>query len=304
MCRFVPVAAVLFGLLQLSATRADEVTIPFSFTANTPAVASQVNANFAAVEASVDDNAVDIAALVATISAQAATIVNLESRLAAVEANSVLALDGALTRDTDSYGYARVLFNGVNVQIVDGSGATESTTGLGNLMIGYNESDPSQIEFCNSGTYSNQSACEANGGVWAANQRSGSHNLILGSANAFSRYGGLLTGRLNILSGTYAAVSGGLFNNARADFSAVSGGEHSQAIGLYSAVCGGSYNFAVGDFSAVTGGGFNNAIGLYSSVSGGEVNYARGDFSAVSGGNSRTAFGTDDWVAGALFQGN
>jgi hypothetical protein len=42
---------------------ADDLTIPNTFQPNTPARAADVNANFDAVEASVDDNAADIAAL-------------------------------------------------------------------------------------------------------------------------------------------------------------------------------------------------------------------------------------------------
>ena len=47
-------------LLPLSST-ADDLTIPNTFQAGTPARAAEVNGNFTAVEASVDDNAADIA---------------------------------------------------------------------------------------------------------------------------------------------------------------------------------------------------------------------------------------------------
>ena len=47
---------------------ADDVTIPNVFQAGTPARAAEVNANFSAVESSVDDNAQDIAANVSEIS--------------------------------------------------------------------------------------------------------------------------------------------------------------------------------------------------------------------------------------------
>jgi len=56
--------AVIAGvLLFASAAIAEEITIPNTFTNGTVADADEVNANFAAVEVGVDDNAADIDAL-------------------------------------------------------------------------------------------------------------------------------------------------------------------------------------------------------------------------------------------------
>ena len=55
---------------------ADDLTIPNTFTAGTPAVAAEVNGNFTAVEASVDDNAADIATNALGIAANAASASN------------------------------------------------------------------------------------------------------------------------------------------------------------------------------------------------------------------------------------
>ena len=64
----------------------------------------------------------------------------LETRVSAIENNSVLTLNGYLSRDTDNSGYNRALFTGVNVQILNGNGSTNGTpNGLGNLIVGYNE---------------------------------------------------------------------------------------------------------------------------------------------------------------------
>ncbi len=54
--------ALLLSALHISSYAA-EVDIPNSFSAGTPAVAADVNANFTAVETAVDGNAVDIVGL-------------------------------------------------------------------------------------------------------------------------------------------------------------------------------------------------------------------------------------------------
>ena len=159
-----------------------------------------------------------------------------------------------------------IRFHGVNVQIVNGSGSTTGLVdGLGNLIVGYNELRG------------------------AGDDRSGSHNLVVGKEHNFNSFGGLVAGFSNTLSGSHASVSGGQQNTAS---------------GYSSSVSGGTYNTASGNYSSVSGGRFNNASGNYSSVSGGRFNNASGYFSSVSGGNIRSALNTHDWVAGALFEDN
>ncbi|TAH42698.1 MAG: hypothetical protein E6Q43_07130 [Dokdonella sp.] len=276
----------LMALLASSKAFAGDLSIPHSFSPNTPAVAAQVNENFGAVETAVDDNAVDIAALQAavaalqandatqqaTINAQAATIASLQSDLAAVQDNSVLDLDGLLTLVNDpATSQLTARFSAVNVQVVNGTNDTENTNGLGNLIVGYNE-DAGIAAFCSNGDYADETTCTSNGGIWAVNQRTGSHNLILGQANAYSRYGGLVAGSFSIVNGIFASVSGGQRNMAR---------------GRYSSVSAGLINTAIGDSSSVNGGYFNTTSGPYSSV---------------SGGANRSATGGYDWRAGALLQ--
>ena len=79
---------LLLCMASLSTVYAGEVTIPNTFTAGTPAVASEVNGNFTAVKTAVDDNDGRIAALEAalatlqtTVATQAATIADLEEGL-------------------------------------------------------------------------------------------------------------------------------------------------------------------------------------------------------------------------------
>ncbi|MCP4138389.1 MAG: hypothetical protein GY754_45930, partial [bacterium] len=96
-----------------------------------------------------------------------------------------------------------IIFSGVNVQIVNGTGSTAGeVNGLGNLFIGYNEHR----------TY--------------GNERTGSHNLVVGQLNNFSSYGGIVTGYYNSISGWYSCISGGSYNRAEGHFSGVGGGSY------------------------------------------------------------------------------
>jgi len=97
-----------------------------------------------------------------------------------------------------------VVFNGVNLHVRDGTGSTkcndDGCDGVGNLIIGYNESDPHSV-------------------------RTGSHNLIVGSHNQFSSYGGMVVGYRNRILGEYASVSGGYLNDAKGRYASISGGD-------------------------------------------------------------------------------
>jgi hypothetical protein len=60
----------------------------------------------------------------------------MQNELSAIKSNTVLELNGLLyLKDTNT-----ATFEGVNVQVVNGSGKTNTVNGLGNLIIGYNES--------------------------------------------------------------------------------------------------------------------------------------------------------------------
>ncbi len=208
-----------------------------------------------------------------------------------------------------SGGPNEVVITGANLRIVNGLGATQTTNGLGNLIVGYNE--PRRVGF--------------------PTVRTGSHNVVVGEAHNFSRFGGMVVGFQNEISGDFSSVSGGLENTASGDWSSVSGGPHNSAIGTYSSVSGGHDNTASGPGASVTGGRnntasgieavvsggpFNTASGHWSSVSGGQQNTARGERSSISGGEGneasgfvssvsgglqRTAPGTNNWAAGPLF---
>jgi len=206
-----------------------------------------------------------------------------------------------------------IIFTGANVHVRSGSGFTDdqtdpfmggsgsSFTGLGNLVVGYNEA-----------------------GGWE--QRLGSHNLVLGPFNSFTSYGGLVAGFGGFITAPSASVIGGFGNSATGRESAILGGHENIASGQRSVVIGGRWNTASQGFSGifagvqnnvsepngpntsqggtvhggqsntasgplatVTGGANNVASGVLSVVSGGYQNTASGDFSVVSGGQGITA---------------
>jgi hypothetical protein len=88
-----------------------------------------------------------------------------------------------------------VVICGANLRIVNGLGATETTNGLDNLIVGYNEPRPPDVETI----------------------RTGSHNVVVGREHNFPRFGGLVVGAVNEISGAFASVSGGLNRMAPAE---------------------------------------------------------------------------------------
>ena len=173
-----------------------------------------------------------------------------------------------------------VRITGANLRLVNGLGATETTNGWGNLIVGYNE---------------------LRGGGFD-DIRTGSHNVVVGQQHNFSQFGGLVVGRFNTVSGPFATASGGIRNIVSGDSAVVSGGDSNEASGFAAVVSGGSVNRATREWSSISGGDSNEASAQGSSVSGGIVNTASGIYATVSGGRNRTAEGEFDWVAGSLFE--
>ena len=120
-----------------------------------------------------------------------------------------------------------LIIEGVNVHIRSGGGATDDNgalTGLGNFIVGYNELPK---EF-------------------AASDRGGAHNLIVGPRHKYSSFGGFVAGLVNTISGRSASVTGGGLNLASGIAASVSGGEGNVASGPLSSVSGGFENTASG----------------------------------------------------------
>ena len=125
------------------------------------------------------------------------------------------------------------IIEGANVHVRSGQGTTwegcssrepdwpncESLTGRGNLIIGYNEQfrpPPAPTE-----------------------DRTGSHNLIVGQYHSFSSFSGFVAGMDNAVTGWAASVCGGVGNEASGSHSSVSGGHRNLASGNRASVSGG-----------------------------------------------------------------
>lgn len=173
----------------------------------------------------------------------------------------------------------RLLVQGVNLQVVNGTGTTFGTpNGRGNLIIGYNEQRPSP----------------------SIAQRTGSHNLVVGDRHEWTHWGGAVIGIHNSILNEWASVTGGRDNIASGEDATVSGGYTNHASGRQAAVSGGHLNEAAGFQTSVSGGLANRASSLRASVSGGEGNVASGAVSSVSGGQGNTASGGHSSILGGF----
>jgi len=165
-----------------------------------------------AVEAALAALTVRVDALEAENVAQASQISTLETKNAALEATLA-----GVTRNGDV-----LLFTGMNLQVLNGTGTTRHTpNSLGNVIIGYNEND--------------------------LDTRTGSHNLVIGSYHSWSSYGGIVAGYDNTISGSWSSVTGGDGNTASGGWSSVSGGAGNTASGGWSSILGGNRRTVSGD---------------------------------------------------------
>jgi len=114
-----------------------------------------------------------------------------------------------------------LLITGANVYIRNGMGATAGNgfNGLGNLIVGYNES--------------------RNQGAANPDVRTGSHNLIVGVGANYARSASIITGVNNSSGNNYASVYGGTGNYANAVYSSVVGGYNNTTSGGWATILGG-----------------------------------------------------------------
>jgi hypothetical protein len=252
----------------------------------------------------------EITALKAQVAALQDQVNTLQGQLAAIRSNHALLLGPFVNVDPNpEIGVIgpNIIFSGANIHIVSGSGSTDDNgnpTGLGNLIIGYDE-DPKN--------YFDRSPVADLGGLPLSplnpGDRGGSHNLVVGAANRFTRdaLGGLIVGTANTIQGYGVSVSGG-GNTASGYGASVSGGFSNSASGPFASVSAGRFNSAAQFFTSVSGGENNTAAGegggrfngLGASVSGGASNTASGNLASVSGGVNNTAFDYFTSVTGGI----
>ena len=170
-----------------------------------------------------------------------------------------------------------MVLTGMNFQVVSGSGTTTGTiNGTGNIIVGYNETNSSN------------------------DKRTGSHNIVVGRYHSFSKFGGLIAGEDNSISGESASVLGGAENSASGNGSLVVGGFRNQSEAVTSVAVAGESNRAQGRSCLVTGGASNRCTGIASAVNGGTNNLCTGTASAVGGGSNVLLNSNFAWKAGTL----
>ena len=173
-----------------------------TFTAELQTVRAEQQAGDAALNGRVD---VVTQALTNETSERQGADAILQFQIEELDTGGESALEGFVTVNNDEMdGLAgpHIIFEGANVHVRSGSGATDDSgvlTGLGNLVVGYNEDASLPGE--------------------QPENRTGSHNLVVGSEHTYSSYGGFVAGLNNNVSGPSASVSGGGNNTASSQFS-------------------------------------------------------------------------------------
>jgi hypothetical protein len=193
----------------------------------------------------------------------AARVAELEAQVAALE--EILQFVHVETEKVNFLAGPHLIIEGANVHVRSGSGNTVddcgtgspgfpncgSLTGLGNLIVGYNE-----------------------GATFGGDRppkpeiRTGSHNLVVGDHHTYSSFGGFIAGGYNKVSGANASVSGGTGNRASGSISSICGGQGNTASNYGSSVSGGRRNVASGFVSSVSGGDSREALDSLNWVAG------------------------------------
>ena len=184
-----------------------------------------------------------------------AQIIDLQGQVEALQSPVVPGLSDHVSLDDNQ----TLLISGVNLQVVNGTGSTSAVNGLGNFIVGYNESDSLTTE------------------------RGGSHNLVMGRWNQYSSFSG---------------IAHGLRNSVLNDESAVIAGSNNVVIGVRSAVFGGDRNTASGNKVVAIGGAQNEAKGSVTVAMGGENNEVDGSACIALGGLDNSALGGHDVLVG------
>jgi hypothetical protein len=234
----------------------------------------------------------EITTLQSQLTTQAAQIASLQADLA----SAIAYIDDLQTYvnvdDVSDPGRPVITVSGANLQIVNGLGSTPTVNGVGNLIVGYDESMTGLCTIMvNAPLIDDAAGCT--GGFWlsATPLKTGSHNVVVGAKHTYTSNSALVAGTANFSRAVGASITGGYYNYADANWASVTGG------GL---------NIAAGYGSSVTGGSVNHvdAGATHGAVSGGTSNNIRigGINASISGGSAGNLTGADDWQAGTLFE--
>jgi hypothetical protein len=137
------------------------------------------------------------------------------------------------------------IVSGVNLHVRNTSGTTDGDSdGTGNLIVGWNEAGEDD-------------------------ERTGSHNLIVGSGHNWESHSGVVSGTDHMLTSVGAAALGGEGNTVTAEGAVAIGGQDNVASGLLTVTLGGTDNVADGELALTAGGSGNDAAGTLSVALGG-----------------------------------
>lgn len=194
--------------------------------------------------------------------ANPATLASLEGRLAALESENAALSSTVDELTTTLTGVKRegstLIFERMNLQLLNGHEQDAQTNGLGNLIVGHNELPGTQT---------------------------GSANIVIGSEHqAFTSYGDIIGGAFNEATARRALVTG-LQNKVGGEYTATLAGTHNEATEQSTAVVGGSENRATEVYAVAIGGHKNQANGAISVAIGGSENKSSGSFSFERGGH-------------------
>jgi hypothetical protein len=187
-----------------------------------------------------------------TIKELQSEIVQLQKQVAALQHSSVQALAPFLTVDPSPENGVvgpNIVIHGANLHIVNGMSQTALTNGLGNLIIGYDESPNGVL----------------------ASDRAGSHDLIIGRYQRWlsGGFSDLICGEWNVAENFnntgYGEFIAGYNNKAYSQYSSLLGGQSNATFNNAAVVVGGSGNAAMAQFSVVVG-GTSNAEYAYDAV--------------------------------------
>jgi hypothetical protein len=242
-----------------------------------------IRAEIAAIKAQVTSLQSTVSDLQGQVTSLQDSNKSLQTQLAAVQSNRALGLGpfvSVVSGLVNGANGPHIFFTGANIHIVSGKTTTaDNVTGLGNLIIGYNEAPPGL----------------------SPGDRGGSHNLVIGQFHRFAQaaFGGLVAGEFNTISNEAASVSGGENNTASGVGSNVSGGNFNTASGFFASVLGGVGNTDDGAQSSICGGNGNTIVDSVGGVVvGGDFNVVSQSSAIVVGGSSNTASGESSIVLG------